>query len=152
MVSASLTKEPVFGRVRHRLILLALTATCVWDGPAFAQIASPPSGPIFQKENPGFNHSIDPSGKMIMRLRDNFGRPCIIIRGFVRRNAVLPDLSEHMIEATNKCPRLITISVCYFNTRACIDLKMNSFATKVAQLGAMKNVYDFRYSFTEKRR
>jgi hypothetical protein len=130
--------------------LIAGAALCLIGEIPAAQAQREIAIPLEQRNRPGYHTSIDPSGAMIMRLRDNFGRPCIKVRGFIRRNSLLTEVKEHMIEATNKCARPILLRVCYLRSAYCIDVRMSSFATKVASLGAMNNVVYFQFTFTEK--
>lgn len=86
----------------------------------------------------------------ILRHRGPTGSPCLEVGGFARPHTIDPNLYDHVITATNKCPQRIVMTVCYYNSQDCIPMEIQANERKQAILGTLPGEKDFRFEFREK--
>lgn len=84
------------------------------------------------------------------RHQDGLGRVCLSVGGYGRPFATNANLYDHVIVATNNCPRSISIEVCYYQTRNCVNLEVPGSQRKEVILGIQPSVKNFKYEFREK--
>jgi hypothetical protein len=89
-------------------------------------------------------------GTEVLRHRDAYGSPCITIGGYARAHTINPHLYDHVIRATNSCPKTISLRVCYYQSEDCISIDVSGSETKEATLGTLPSIKDFRFDFSEK--
>jgi hypothetical protein len=142
-----------------RYLCLAIVLLMAPAGVAIAQGVTPPIGsesrptmgatsgraPPAQPALINASQNID-----ILRHRGPTGKPCLTIHGYARPHIVNPNLFDHMITATNGCPQLIRMGVCYNRTQQCISMEIPGRMFKEAVLGTMPSLKDFEYEFRER--
>jgi hypothetical protein len=79
-------------------------------------------------------------------IRDSLNRPCLDVEAASLAQKVNPIMIDHIISVKNKCPRLIKVKVCYFDSDRCKSFNVGSFGREDVMLGSMTNQYSFRYS------
>lgn len=62
---------------------------------------------------------------------------------------VNPRMIDHLISVKNRCPRLIKVKICYFDSDRCKSFSVSSFGREDVVLGSMINQSSFRYSLSQ---
>ena len=95
--------------------------------------------------------SFAPSGgDEILRHRDVYGKPCLLVTGSARARRFSPNLYDHVVAVVNSCHQRIVIRVCYYNSQNCIPMEIPGEERKEAILGTLPSIKDFRFEFREK--
>jgi hypothetical protein len=95
--------------------------------------------------------SFAPSGgDEILRHRDVYGKPCLLVTGSARARRFSPNLYDHVIAVVNSCHHRIVIRVCYYHSQDCIPMEIPGEERKEAILGTLPSTKDFRFEFREK--
>ena len=89
-------------------------------------------------------------GDEILRHRDVYGKPCLLVKGLARAHRFSPNLYDHVIAVVNSCHQRIVIRVCYYNSQNCIPMEVPAEERKEAILGTLPSIKDFRFEFREK--
>jgi hypothetical protein len=99
-----------------------------------------------------------PSGDTLLNSTDNMtakrhmgptGKPCITVIGDARPQMINPQIFDHIIDATNTCPRKIKLNVCYYHSQDCIPVEVPPYSYKEAVLGIMPAMNAFRFEYRE---
>ena len=95
--------------------------------------------------------SFAPSGgDEILRHRDVYGKPCLLVKGLARAHRFSPNLYDHVIAVVNACRQRIVLRVCYYHSQDCIPMEISGEERKEAILGTLPSTKDFRFEFREK--
>jgi hypothetical protein len=102
---------------------------------------------LAEVQTPSFAPS---GGEEILRHRDVYGKPCLLVKGLARAHRFSPNLYDHVIAVVNSCHQRIVIRVCYYNSQDCIPMEISGEERKEAILGTLPSTKDFRFEFREK--
>jgi hypothetical protein len=89
-------------------------------------------------------------GDEILRHRDVYGKPCLLVSGLARAHRFNPNLYDHVIAVVNACRQRIVLRVCYYHSQDCIPMEISGEERKEAILGTLPSTKDFRFEFREK--
>lgn len=81
--------------------------------------------------------------------RDAFGKPCLEIRALARASTINRDIIDHVVWLQNKCPKKLTVKVCYYNSERCNRVEAAPYKRTDTILGTVNGVRFFRYNVTE---
>ena len=81
--------------------------------------------------------------------QDAFGRPCLDIGATVRAQITNTAIVDHVVSVQNRCPKTISVKVCYFGSERCNRLDVQPYRRSDTILGTMAGVRFFRYDVTE---
>lgn len=82
--------------------------------------------------------------------RSAFGKPCLDIEAASRAHVINPDVYDNVVSVKNQCSKRISVRICYFNTKSCVDVDVPGHQRKDAIIGVRPHMQYFRYSFREK--
>lgn len=139
-------------------ILVVGCSLSAWAPTAWAQSTigtGAASAPPVIGATPGIklpkNQTVDTySNRKPYQRLDSSGRPCLTVGAYARAYASNPNLYDHVMHFENRCAKLISASVCYFNSTSCITVDVPGYQRKESILGIQPSMRDFRFEVREK--
>lgn len=95
-----------------------------------------------------FQDNTQDPGKKIHK--DYSGHPCLKYEAVARSHTLKPDLYDHVVSTTNKCPTRIKVKLCYPGSDNCVEAEIAAYGRKDVMLGVQPKTKFFRYVATEK--
>jgi hypothetical protein len=83
-------------------------------------------------------------------VRDALGRPCLDVEAAARVHVVNPALVDHVVSLKNRCPRSISVKVCYLNSDKCNAFDVAPYKRVDTILGTISGIKNFRYVLLQK--